>query len=349
MELLKNVSLAEFTTFKIGGKADYFCVARSVAELQEAFAFARSCSLPLFILGGGSNVLMRDDGFRGLVVKIEIKNSPLEGSTPPVGGGRDVCIVVGAGESWDALVAETVAHGLWGVENLSGIPGTVGAAPIQNIGAYGSEVKEVIEWVEVLDKNTSAVRRFSRDECEFGYRDSIFKKPEGRDYIVTSVAFRLRKNGAPNLSYKDLAEYFAEKPDPSLVDIRRAVLEIRGRKFPDLKTHGTAGSFFKNPIISQEKFDELKKKYPEFVGYQQPTTNNQPPTIKVSLAWILDKICGLNGYKIDKVALWKNQPIVLVSQDGAGAKEISAFADDIARIVKEKTGIEIEREVQNIC
>src|SRR3989344_7962470 len=343
MELLKNVSLAEFTTFKIGGKADYFCVARSVAELQEAFAFARSCSLPLFILGGGSNVLMRDDGFRGLVVKIEIKNSPLEGSTPPVGGGRDVCIVVGAGESWDALVAETVAHGLWGVENLSGIPGTVGAAPIQNIGAYGSEVKEVIEWVEVLDKNTGDIRKLSRDECGFGYRDSIFKRPEGKDFIVTRVIFRLRRDGAPNLSYKDLAKFFSGKKLPILSDIRRAVLEIRARKFPDLKTHGTAGSFFKNPIISKEKFKELKKRFPELPGFLFKSG------VKVSLAWILDKICGLKGFEKNQTALWKDQPLVLVNQGGASAREISAFADNIARLVREKTGIEIEREVQNIC
>jgi UDP-N-acetylmuramate dehydrogenase len=152
----------------------------------------------------------------------------------------------------------------------------------------------------------------------------------------------LRKDGAPNLQYKDLAEYFSGKQTPSLADIRRAVLEIRARKFPDLKTHGTAGSFFKNPVISQEEFDELKKKYPELPGFPYQSG------IKVPLAWILDKVCGLKGFKKDKTSLWKDQPLVLVNQGGASAKEISAFADNIARIVKEKTGIEIEREVQLI-
>ncbi|KKU60121.1 MAG: UDP-N-acetylenolpyruvoylglucosamine reductase [Parcubacteria group bacterium GW2011_GWA2_47_12] len=328
MELLRNVSLAEFTTFRIGGKADYFCVARSVSELQEALAFARERALPVFILGGGTNVLMGDDGFRGLVVRIEICGIEWGG-----------VVRVYAGENWDSFVAETVARGLWGLENLSGIPGTVGAAPIQNIGAYGSEVEEVIDWVEVLDRNTGDIQKLSRDECGFGYRDSIFKKSEGKDFIVTRVAFRLRKDGAPNLKYKDLAEFFSGKKLPTLSDIRRAVLEIRARKFPDLKTHGTAGSFFKNPIISQEKFKELKKRFPELPGFLFKSG------VKVSLAWILDKICGLKGFEKNQTALWKDQPLVLVNQGGASAREISAFADNIARLVREKTGIEIEREV----
>ncbi|TSC83610.1 MAG: UDP-N-acetylmuramate dehydrogenase [Parcubacteria group bacterium Gr01-1014_17] len=365
MELLQHISLAEFTSFKIGGKADYFCRAQSVDELKEALAFAKEQSLPFFILGGGTNMLLSDDGFRGLVIKIEIKNSPLEGSTPTQVGGRDVLIAVDAGENWDEFVAETVARGLWGLENLSGIPGTVGGAPVQNIGAYGSEVKDVVLLVEVLDVKTGKIKKLSDTECCFGYRDSIFKKPEGKNFIITRVAFLLRKDGKPNLSYKDLAVYFAGKPVPSLADIRRAVLEIRSRKFPDLKTHGTAGSFFKNPIISKEKFDELKKCYPGLPGFtiderHQMFEANPASSagrrrgdniggrslVKVPLAWILDNICGLKGFQRGSVSLWKDQPLVLVNDGGASASDISALADKVTRIVKEKTGIQIEKEVQ---
>ncbi|MDP3661708.1 MAG: UDP-N-acetylmuramate dehydrogenase [bacterium] len=332
MELLKNVSIAEFTSFKIGGKADYFCRARSVDELKEALAFARRHSLPIFILGGGTNMLLSDDGFRGVVVKIELHG---------VKWGE--ASVVAAGENWDSFVAETVARGLWGLENLSGIPGTVGAAPVQNIGAYGVEIAEVLEWVEALDMRTGEIKQLSNADCAFAYRDSIFKKQEGKNFIITRVAFRLQKDGAPNLQYKDLAEYFSSGGAPTLQQIRRAVLEIRARKFPDLKTHGTAGSFFKNPIISKEKFEELKKRFPGLSGFPVPSG------VKVPLAWILDKICGLKGFEQDNTALWKDQPLVLVNKGGASASAVSALADNIAHIVKEKTGIEIEREVNFLC
>lgn len=350
MKLFTDVSLAKFTSFKIGGSADYFFRAQSVEELKEALAFARERALPFFILGGGTNMLLSDDGFRGVVIKIEIKRHPMFEAHPASSAGRrrgdNIRVIVGAGENWDAFVAETVACGLWGLENLSGIPGTVGGAPVQNIGAYGSEVKDTILWVEVLDTRTGEVKQFSNAECAFAYRDSVFKKLEGKHFVITCVAFCLRSDGAPNLKYKDLAEYFSGSGSVSLAEIRRAVLEIRSRKFPDLNTHGTAGSFFKNPIVSREKFEELKKKYPDLVGYQQPTTNNQPTLIKVPLAWILDKVCNLKGFEQGKAALWKDQPLVLVNKGGASASAISALADEVARIVKKKTGIEIEREVR---
>ncbi len=357
----RDKNLSELTTFKIGGKADYFCRVVSTVELQEALAFARPAvggasarSLPIFILGGGSNVLVGDDGFRGFVIKIEISGIVWEEKTHQMFAAYQHLVRACAGENWDAFVAETITRGLWGLENLSGIPGTVGGAPVQNIGAYGSEVKNVIEWVEAVDMRTGAPRKMLPEECEFGYRDSIFKKKEGKNYIITRVAFCLRADGTPNLSYKDLAEHFARptrkrsrcgragKPTPTLSEVRRAVLEIRARKFPSLDTHGTAGSFFKNPVVSPEKFAELKKRFPELSGF---TTEKM---VKLSLAWILDKMCGLKGYSHDGAALWKDQPLVLVNEGGASASDVEALAEKIAAIVKEKTGIEIEREVQSV-
>ena len=307
------------------------------------------------------------------------------GGAPFAKGDDTELVVAGAGESWDALVAQAVGRGLWGVENLSGIPGTVGAAPIQNIGAYGTEVKNTIEWVEVFDTKTGKSKKFSNEKCEFGYRDSIFKHPEGKSLIVTRVALRLKKSGTPNLEYKDLKNYFGRGEQesrtpppfqggdkrggsfPSLEEIRRAVLEIRSKKFPDLREFGTAGSFFKNPVISKEKFDELKKKFPNLPGFElrikparlQPdrivlagnsrSGGGEGLKIKIPLAWILDNVCGLKGYRKGDVALFEQQPVVLVNFGNASAKEIQAFAKEVSLCVKEKTDIEIEWEVQSIC
>ena len=398
----EEVSLKELTTLKIGGKARFFCSASTEEELKQAFLFAEKKRLPIVVLGGGSNVLISDDTIEALVVKIEMQgvtwkeekssippfaakwgtppltkeesDSPFSKGSTPTGGKDFVLVTAGAGESWDALVAKSVMRGLWGIENLSGIPGTVGAAPIQNIGAYGTEVKEVIEWVEVLDTKVGTVQKLSPTECLFEYRDSIFKQPKGKHFIVSRVALRLRKEGTPNLEYKDLKNYFTSsfspslegeikegvhptsilpskegRKKPTLTEIREAVLAIRAGKFPDLNTHGTAGSFFKNPVISKEKFDELKKKYPDLPGF--PCTRfdlgsrTRSNLVKVSLAWILDKICNLEGYRKGNVALFERQPIVLVQNGAASSEEIHAFAKEVIRQVQEKTGIEVEWEV----
>ena len=364
MHISRDVVLAPLTSFKIGGKADYFCVVESEAELREVLAFARARNLPVFLLGGGTNILVSDDGFRGVVVKMEMRG---------VEWGE--VVIAHAGENWDALVAEAVRRGLWGIENLSGIPGTVGAAPVQNIGAYGSELADVLEWVEVLNKGTLETRRLSRGECDFGYRDSVFKKEEGKNLIILRVALRLRVDGQPYLVYKDLAEYFLEKPTPTLVDMRRAVLEIRHSKFPDLAMVGTAGSFFKNPIVSEEKFMELKKRFPTLPGfpmYERSTKSHFAKSsetlgllhgnprsrhlqnafccaqIKIPLAWILDKVCGLKGFSRGNAALWQNQPLVLVNASSASASDVRALAEEVAARVLSATGISPEWEVQEV-
>lgn len=333
----ENVSLAGETTLRVGGEARYFVSAKTEEEVLAAVTFAAGHHLQIFILGGGSNTLVNDEGFSGLVIKMETEGISYE----EVGGGA--LARAAAGVSWDAFVSDTVSRGFWGLENLSGIPGTVGAAPIQNIGAYGVEVKNTIESVRTFDIRTQKEKVFSNAECGFGYRDSFFKSAEGKNFIVLEVTFRVSKEQKQNISYKDLQQYFETKKKDSALfsaaDIRNAVLEIRSGKFPDLSKVGTAGSFFKNPILSKEHFEKLKSNYSDLPSFLAKDG------LKIPLAFVLDKICGLKGFKKGAVELFKNQPLVLVNTGKATAKEISDFSAEIKKVVFEKTEIEIEEEV----
>lgn len=335
MTILENVPLSLHTTLRIGGKARFFVSVETKEDLHSAISFARERSLPFAPLGEGSNVLARDEGFEGVVLKMAMKGIEV------TDGEGDVVVTAMAGERWDDVVAFSVESGWWGVENLSGIPGLLGAAPIQNIGAYGSEIKDVLSFVDVLDSARGEEKRLTSEECEFSYRHSIFKTEKGKDFIVTRVGLRLRKEAVPNISYKDLEEKFAHR-EPSLKEMRQAILSIRARKFPDLAVAGTAGSFFKNPIVPEERAAALLKSFPQLPHF--PSRGG----VKLSLAWILDHICGLRGTRGRKVGLFENQPLVLVTERGATQKEVEIFAEDIARIVKEKTGIVIEREVVSL-
>jgi UDP-N-acetylmuramate dehydrogenase len=345
----EQIPLAPLTTFRIGGLARYFCVATSEAELIEAFAFARARGLSTLVIGGGSNMLVGDAGFPGLVIQMGLKGIRESRGASESGIVR---VEVGAGESWDGLVDFCVGKGYWGIENLSLIPGTVGAAPVQNIGAYGCEAKDIIESVRVIDSATGAALTLGNAECLFGYRDSKFKGPEGKGLVITGVTFVLSTVPRPNLSYKDLKEYFAKRTGdagtlaveaPSLSDIRSAVISIRQSKFPDLARFGTAGSFWKNPIIGADAFAVLKTAQPLIPSYPAPDGR-----VKIPLAWILDVVCGLKGHAAGKVRLFENQPLVLTVEFGAASGEVEAFAREIEGIVASKTGIIIEREVNSV-
>ena len=209
MRIREYISLKALTTLNIGGTARYFVSVGSVENLRKAVLFVRKKKLPLVVLGGGSNVLVTDGEIDALVVKIEIKDVLWRANN---GRADSVLVISGAGENWDALVASAVKKRLWGIENLSGIPGTVGAAPVQNIGAYGAELKDTLEWVEVLDAKNGKLRTLSNKECGFGYRDSVFKRPGGKRFIVIRVALRLKRRGVPNLEYKDLKSYLSSVP-----------------------------------------------------------------------------------------------------------------------------------------
>ena len=332
MKQEEHIPLSEHTTFKLGGTARYFFRVKTLDEVREAVDFARQNSLPFFVLGGGSNLLVSDKGFAGVVIKNEMFGLSFKEE------GDDVFVTAGAGENWDNFVATVVNKGLYGLENLSGIPGTVGAAPVQNIGAYGVEVKDSVVWVEALDVRTGGVKSFTAVECGFGYRDSFFKTSEGKNYIITAVTFRLKKNGISNLSYKDLKSYFLSgTKSPTIHEVRTAVLEIRRGKFPDLKTTGTAGSFFKNPIIPQAQFDELKKRFPSLPSFPFTRSN----LVKVPLAWILDNILHLKGFMNGPVGLHEAQPLVLVHTGGGRAENVSLLARDVVSKLKVATGIEV--------
>lgn len=333
----RNIVLSPYTTLKVGGPAEHFACVTTEEELREVIGEADRLGLPIFVLGGGSNLLINDEGVKGVVVK-----NAIAGVSFAENGG-EVLVTAGAGVVWDELVKETVARGYWGLENLSSIPGTVGGTPVQNVGAYGIEVGELITAVRVYDVKTREFSVMSNGDCSFGYRDSFFKTTQGRHLIVTAVTYRLSTEPRPRLHYKDLAQHFTNVTEPNLLNIREAVIEIRAGKFPDWKVIGTAGSFFKNPIVPKELSEELIHQYPDLPVF--PYNNEQ---VKVSLGYILDKICGLRGAREGKVGLYDQQALVLVNFGNATASEINIFANKISEIVFAKTKIKIEREVNTI-
>ncbi|MDZ4226163.1 MAG: UDP-N-acetylmuramate dehydrogenase, partial [Patescibacteria group bacterium] len=327
--------LAPYTTFRIGGPARFFVQVNNIEELREAVAFAQEKNLKTFVLGGGSNVLFDDAGFEGLVIKVEIRG--VEEQNPPAGG-----FIAGAGESWDKLVLRAVEKNLWGIENLSGIPGSVGGAVVQNIGAYGQALSQTLLWVDVYDTTAGKERRLTAQECESGYRDSIFKHKPGH-YIVLRVALKLSSTGIPNTSYKDLAARFGDKI-PSSREMREAVLDIRANKFPDLRHEGTAGSFFKNPIVPEAQAHALQARYPELPLFPLPESNE----IKVPLGWFLDfrhGVLDIRDIKVGGARMYEKQFLVLVAERDSSSRDVKKLAALVQEKVHVTLGIEIEPEV----
>ncbi len=331
----RQVPLAPHTTLRVGGSAEYFCEAHDTAALRAAVSWAREHSQPVTILGGGSNVLISDEGVRGLVIRMCDTRVTFEE------GDVHVCVTAQAGVVLDALIADTVARSLWGLENLSAIPGTVGAVPVQNVGAYGVEAKDVVESVTVYDMASDEIRVLTNEACAFGYRDSYFKSAEGKKLVILAVTFLLTRAPNRKLSYKDLVEYFSNIAEPSLLEIRTGVTAIRSKKFPDWHTVGTAGSFFKNPHVSLVLYKELCIQFPGLPGF--PDGND---VVKVSLGWILDHVLHMKGFRKGHVGLFEKQALVLIGYEGVTAKEIYAFSAEIIDAVKTKTGIVVSREVQ---
>lgn len=338
MEIAENILLKDFTTFRTGGPARYFCRVQSVEDLKEAVNYAREQSLPFFVLGGGSNVLAYDEGFHGLVIKMEIAGVGFS----LLANGRWRAIA-GGGENWDDFVSLTVDRNLAGLENLSLIPGTVGAAPIQNIAAYGRDVRDTISSVEAFDTNTFSKKIFSNEQCQFGYRKSFFQTSDGKKFIIIGVAFDLLSEGEIKADYKDLKEYFSKHNiiSPSVNDVRHAVIAIRSEKLPSISEYGTAGSFFKNPIVHESLAESLKMRYPNMPMYKEGNGK-----MKLLAGWIIDHICGFRGMNDGNVGSYKNQALVLVNRGGASSKDVIKFVEKIERNVFENTGILLEREVQ---
>src|SRR3989344_382253 len=334
MKIEEYVPLAPFTTFNIGGPARFFIEAKTAKDVGDTIIFARQQGLSLFVLGEGSNVLVPDAGIEGVVLKIGIRDIEIEENN------ERILLHAGAGTSWNDVVDTVGARGIFGIENLADIPGTVGGAIVQHIGAYGAELSHVFDHADVIDSRTGVERSVDTTEASFGYRTSFFK--EHRDQIITHVTLVFTTHAEPSITYTDLVHAQADgAPLTTPVEIAYTVRAIRAGKFPRNSVEGTAGSFFKNPIIGAKLFQDLGKRFPGLPGFPQ-----ENGTVKISLAWLLDHALGLKGFAKGPVRLYENQPIVIVARTGANARDINAFANEIAEKVFVATTIRIERELE---
>lgn len=340
MEIRENVPLAPLTTFGIGGPARWFVEAHSEADVVAALAFAERERVPVFVLGGGSNILVADEGFPGLVIRIAISGS----EEKPADG--HLLITAGAGEDWDAFVASAVARGLGGVECLSGIPGTVGGTPVQNVGAYGQEVSETTICVRAYDRHSRRVVALDRAACGFSYRRSVFNTTERERYIVLSVTYSLPVDGRPMLRYADVQKYFAGSGrTPTLADVRDAVRAIRASKAmllvagdPDCRS---AGSFFKNPIITEKEYPGLSQVATSLPRYP---VQGDDSLVKVAAAWLIERAGFTKGYGRGRAGLSTKHTLAIVNRGGATAEDVLAVAREIRNGVRERFGIVLQPE-----
>jgi len=328
----------------VGGPARYFVEARTVQEVREAVAYAAVYKVPLFILGGGSNLVVSDDGWPGLVLKIALTGVEFEGDK------QKMRFQSGAGESWDSLVALTVSKNCGGLECLSGIPGTVGGTPVQNVGAYGQEVSETIAQVKVLEIATGNVLELSNADCSFAYRTSIFNTTQREKYIVLEVAYLLRRNIEPKVEYADLKKFFAASTaQPTLQQVRDAVRSIRQSKamliVSDDEDSLSAGSFFKNPIVSQAEADRIQilaeKLAPGKSLPRYPAENGQ---IKLAAAWLVEQSGFHKGYGSGPVGISRKHTLAIVNRGGATAKDIVALKNEIQKKVLDTWGVSLHPE-----
>ena len=336
--ILENTSLKPYNTFGIDVKASYLGRFSSVGELQEALE--QMSNQELLVLGGGSNVLFVRERFDGCVLLNEIKGFDVVEET------NDWVIVrSGAGEIWHEFVLKCIEHGFCGIENLSLIPGSVGASPMQNIGAYGVEIKDVFEKLEAYHIESGEVQTFSKEECEFGYRESVFKRKLKGQYIITSVCFRLAKNSAVNTSYGVIAAELEKEGivNPTMKDVSNAVIAIRKSKLPDPKEIGNAGSFFKNPVVDISLLEKILTQYPTAPNY--PATEG---SVKLAAGWLIEQT-GWKGKTLGHYGVHALQALVLVNYQGATGQEIYDLSTSIIADVKEKFGVELEREVNIIA
>jgi UDP-N-acetylmuramate dehydrogenase len=334
MKITEHTPLALRTTMKVGGSARYYIECETDEDVLKAINFAEEHNVDFFILGKGSNTFFNDDGFPGAVISFVNTDLKIEDET-----GALVTVIAGAGIDWDTFVGIVTKKGFFGVENLSLIPGTVGASPVQNIGAYGVELQDVFLWADVFNIKTKKMQRLHKADCMFAYRHSIFKTEEGKKFIVLRVAFLLSKVWQPHLNYPDVQRFMETTPITNALEARRAIVQIRQGKLPD-ETHGSAGSFFKNPIVDNEIASRLSLKYPEMPVFDISSTQK-----KLSAGWILDHVCGLKGYREGSVALFEKQALVVVTFSGATSRDVILFTENISRKFFDATGVVLEREV----
>lgn len=334
MNIQENISLKSFNTFGIDKKAKIFIRASSENDILEALEKSEELSLPLMVLGGGSNILLTKN-LEAVVLKIEIK-----GIRVIKENDEEVFVEVGAGEDWHDFVLFCIEHNWAGVENLSLIPGTVGASPMQNIGAYGVEIKDVFHCLHAIRRTNGAKDSFLWEDCRFGYRESVFKNELKDQYVITKVEFKLKKKPTFNIAYGAIAQTIREMntKDLSIKSISDAVIQIRRSKLPDPKVIGNAGSFFKNPTIAIEIFEKIKSDYPTLPGY----LNEEG--MKIPAAWLIEQ-AGWKGKTFGNIGVHKLQPLVLVNYGGGEGIEIAELSQQIQASIKEKFGISLHTEV----
>ena len=342
MLIQENVPLAPLTTLKVGGPARYFIQAHTIAEVSEAVSLARSRNLALFVLGGGSNLVVSDAGWPGLVLKIAIPG--IEERTQ----SNKSLFEVGAGEEWDKFVAHAVSRNCAGIECLSGIPGSVGGTPVQNVGAYGQEVAETIESVLVLDLKDGQVHELCNEACSFKYRTSIFNTSERGRYIILRVTCALTPGGEPAILYADLKKYFAGwSTQPSLADTREAVRKIRASKAmlitPGDEDCRSAGSFFKNPVLPDEQYEELNQRATA-KGLQIPNYPALQAQRKISAAWLVENSGFGKGYGNGRVGISRKHALAIVNRGNATAADIVTFKEEIQASVEQLWGVRLETE-----
>jgi UDP-N-acetylmuramate dehydrogenase len=337
LQIQENVSLKNFNTFGIDTNARYFAEISHEAELEELFADPQWMHTNRLVLGGGSNMLLVKD-FDGLVIRMNIRGIEHRISHD------DVFVEVGAGEVWNDLVSFCVDRNYAGMENLTLIPGSVGASPIQNIGAYGVELKDVFESCRAFEIATGTFRTFNKADCNFGYRESVFKTELAGQYIIVSVKFHLSLTPKFNLKYGAIEQELANRniTAPTLKDVSKVVSFIRVSKLPDPSTIGNAGSFFKNPVIGRSDFEPIQQKFPDVVSY--PTSDGQ---VKLAAGWLIEQ-CGWKGKTVGNTGTWKNQALVLVNHGGATGEEVYSLSSQIIDSVYTKFGVTLQREVNII-
>jgi UDP-N-acetylmuramate dehydrogenase len=339
LKIREGVPLASYTTFGVGGPARYFAVAATEEDVAAAVAWAGKRGVRLFVLGGGSNLLVRDAGFNGLVVQMAISG---------VESCEEGCLSVGAGENWDGFVDCAIRLGLAGVECLAGIPGSVGGTPVQNVGAYGQEVAETIASVRAFDLSVGEFVELSKAQCKFRYRESLFNTDEPGRYIVTRAKFQLRSGVEPSLRYADLQRRFEGMPKPSLAEVAAAVREIRRAKGmllvegdPDCRS---AGSFFKNPVVGVEMLERIasaagveESKVPHWAAGEEGR-------IKLPAAWLLERAGFVKGYRDGAVGISTRHTLALTNRGGATCADIERLQEEIVSGVRERFGISLQRE-----
>ena len=335
MKIEQNIDLKKYSSMVIGGQAKYFALVESEDDLSEVLELSKKENIPLYIVGDGTNIIWSEKIHDMMIVKVNILGIKI------LEENEDFALVeVGAGENWDGFVGKMVEKDFSGIEAMSAIPGTVGATPVQNVGAYGQEVKDTIVEVSVYDTQDKSFKKLSNKECGFSYRGSIFKNDHKGRYIILSIIFKLNKNDYKIPDYPGVQKYFEENhiKDISLRDIREAIVQIRKNKLPDPKIIPNCGSFFENVLVDEDTFTKIKTQYPDIKYFQ--TENGQ---IKIPTGWLLEK-CDLKGKYVGKLKLHDQNALVLTNPDGAGFDDLLDSRKKIINIVKEKFGLDIDNE-----